>query len=116
MLISRLRGYLPTLVCQTESHFFEMHIVAANKGGKCLSPIYLGTRTKLDWECSEGHRFRLTLHRVRNQNGWCTVCNKRLIERGKDYRVFTHLSAFPNLAGSNRYRNIEALIKITFKK
>ncbi len=29
----------------------DMHTVAANKGGKCLSPIYLGTRTKLEWEC-----------------------------------------------------------------
>jgi len=55
----------------------DMQTVAANKGGKCLSPIYLGSRAKLEWECSEGHRFKLTPHRVRNQNGWCTVCNKR---------------------------------------
>ena len=27
-------------------HIEDMHIVAANKGGKCLSPIYLGTRDK----------------------------------------------------------------------
>ena len=47
------------------------------KGGKCLSQIYLGIRTKFDWECSEGHRFKFTAHRVRNQNGWCTICNKR---------------------------------------
>ena len=32
-----------------------MQTVAANKGGKCLSPIYLGSRAKLEWECSEGH-------------------------------------------------------------
>ena len=54
-----------------------MQTVAANKGGKCLSPIYLGSRAKLEWECSECHRFKLTPHRVRNQNGWCTVCNNR---------------------------------------
>ena len=33
----------------------DMQTVAANKGGKCLSPIYLGSRAKLEWECSEGH-------------------------------------------------------------
>ena len=52
----------------------DMHTVAANKGGKCLSPIYLGTRTKLEWECSEGHRWWQKPDHIKNSGTWCAKC------------------------------------------
>ena len=33
----------------------EMGRRAAERGGKCLSAVYVNSVTKLDWQCSEGH-------------------------------------------------------------
>ena len=33
----------------------EMQKLAEKKGGKCLSTEYVNNRTKLKWQCSEGH-------------------------------------------------------------
>jgi len=56
-----------------------MHEAAAKKGGKCLSTEYLNSRTKLNWECKEGHQWNATPSSI-NQGSWCPVCARR---RGK---------------------------------
>ena len=50
---------------------------AEQRGGKCLSKQFVSARTKLLWECSEGHQWETTLSHVRNNNNWCPVCCRR---------------------------------------
>lgn len=51
----------------------EMHQIAAERGGKCLSDKYVNNATRLLWECSEGHQWQTTFgHILRGY--WCVKC------------------------------------------
>ena len=51
----------------------EMHSVANARGGKCLSKVYVNCSTHLEWECSNGHRWKAVPNSVRSGT-WCRVC------------------------------------------
>lgn len=42
-------------------------------GGRCLARIYVNDRTKLLWECAEGHRWEATPNNVK-RGKWCPTC------------------------------------------
>ena len=50
------------------------------KGGKCLASEYVSSVAKVEWECSEGHRWFATINSVKNNDSWCPLCSptKRL--------------------------------------
>ena len=48
--------------------------LAAEKGGKCLSEIYINSKTKLSWQCKEGHIWEAVPGAIKNQNQWCPIC------------------------------------------
>lgn len=50
-----------------------MHEIAAKRGGKCLSDIYINSTTKLDWQCSEGHIWKTSAGSIFNGR-WCRIC------------------------------------------
>jgi len=53
-----------------------MHTLAASKGGKCISTVYIDNRTPLKWKCNNGHTWKDTYpHIMRNQN-FCQYCKK----------------------------------------
>ena len=47
---------------------------AASLGGKCLAKSYKNNRTRVLWECREGHRWKATALSVLNHNSWCPKC------------------------------------------
>ncbi len=51
----------------------EMHAIAEERGGKCLSGTYINNRTKLIWECAEGHQWEATPDKVK-RGRWCREC------------------------------------------
>jgi len=51
----------------------EMQELAKNNGGKCLSTEYINTRTKLKWQCKEGHTWKATPHSIK-RGRWCPYC------------------------------------------
>lgn len=51
----------------------DMHLLASSRGGKCLSEKYVNSQTKLEWECSEGHRWEAVPAKVR-YGQWCPYC------------------------------------------
>ncbi|MDA8960767.1 zinc-ribbon domain-containing protein [Akkermansiaceae bacterium] len=51
--------------------------IAVERGGKCLSEKYVNLRTKLEWQCREGHTWMATLGAVRNRGSWCPICRKK---------------------------------------
>ena len=53
----------------------DMRIFAEGRGGKCLSELYSGGLTKLEWECKEGHRFRLCFSSAKHRGSWCPRCS-----------------------------------------
>jgi hypothetical protein len=58
----------------------KMRALAALRGGRCLSDIYVNTDTKLLWQCSEGHVWRATpIHILTNR--WCRICGQNRQKR-----------------------------------
>ena len=54
--------------------------LAMARGGKCLSASYKNAHAKLEWRCSEGHRWSAAFHGIRS-GGWCPDCSVFLRER-----------------------------------
>lgn len=52
----------------------EMYKLANKKGGKCLSEKYINSKSKLLWECSNGHRWYATPFSIKVRNSWCPSC------------------------------------------
>ena len=48
--------------------------LAAQKGGKCLSDLCLGIKTRVLWQCSQGHEWKTSLDNVVHNKTWCRVC------------------------------------------
>jgi hypothetical protein len=57
----------------------QMHALAAERGGQCLSTRYRHGRVKLQWRCAEGHEWAMESERVK-AGQWCPDCGgtKRL--------------------------------------
>ena len=51
----------------------KMHRIAKERGGKCLSEIYVDSKTNIKWECSEGHQWEATPNNVM-RGSWCPTC------------------------------------------
>jgi len=69
-----------------------MQNMANSKGGKCLSKEYTNTHTKLQFLCSEGHKFEnQPAHILKGQ--WCPICSAGVSERlCREY--FEHIFGF----------------------
>jgi|SRR5579862_670395 len=57
----------------------RMSDLALARGGKCLSIEYIGSKSKILWQCAEGHQWEAIPASV-VQGAWCPVCarNQRL--------------------------------------
>jgi len=53
----------------------DMQKIAEKRGGKCLSTIYKNNQTKLEWECSKGHKWLAIPANIRNHGKWCPKCS-----------------------------------------
>lgn len=67
--------WCPICAGNTKSNIDVMHQLAKEQGGKCLSSIYVNSKTKLKWECAEEHQWEATPNDIK-QGHWCPVCAK----------------------------------------
>jgi len=102
----------------TLEYFKEL---AISKKGKCLSNKYINNRTKLLWECEEGHQWE-TVPACIIRGTWCPKCSEGVSERicRKFFEIifndkfpkrkpeFLHLSKFSKLEldGYNEMLNL----------
>jgi len=52
----------------------DMQKIANEKGGKCLSTVYVNIRNKLRWQCAKGHEWLAKPGGIRNASVWCPKC------------------------------------------
>lgn len=71
------RSWCPKCAGLERGTIEEMKLLAAAKGGKCLSTKYVNSKTKLRWQCVEGHQFNTTPGSIINRDSWCPKCSKR---------------------------------------
>ncbi|MBW6461625.1 MAG: zinc-ribbon domain-containing protein [DPANN group archaeon] len=55
----------------------EMHKIAKDRGGKCLSKKYINSYTDLKWCCKKGHEWETT-HDSIKKGKWCPTCAKEI--------------------------------------
>lgn len=54
----------------------DLDVIAVSREGKCLSDRYFNGRTKLRWECKDGHQWKAKLSVVQ-AGRWCPECEKK---------------------------------------
>lgn len=54
----------------------DMHALARERGGRCLSDTYVNNATKLRWACADGHEWSARPLAIR-QGHWCPRCAGR---------------------------------------
>ena len=70
-----LGTWCPTCSGHVQQSISDMHKLAAQKHGKCLSKKYVNSGTKLVWQCSLDHPpFEATPSQVKHSGRWCPVC------------------------------------------
>ena len=52
----------------------QMRALARERGGRCLSRIYVNTQTKLRWRCKNGHEWEAAPGNVKHNASWCPKC------------------------------------------
>ena len=52
----------------------DMHEIAKERKGKCLSDIYSGMLNKLSWECDLGHIWQTRPSNIIHHGTWCPKC------------------------------------------
>lgn len=61
-----------------KSSLEEMHALAAQREGRCLSKSYVSMATKIEWECKDGHRWKSLPSDVKYNKHWCPTCAGQL--------------------------------------
>jgi len=54
----------------------DMQKIAKERRGSCLSEQYINAKTKLQWQCSEGHTWNATPNSTKNGQ-WCPACARK---------------------------------------
>ena len=74
--IIHLNSWCPVCAGNNKLTIEQMHSLAAERGGKCLSDIYNNSKHKLLWECANGHQWHASSFSIRIRKSWCPVCYK----------------------------------------
>lgn len=90
-------------------------IFAKMKSGRCLSKIYVNTKTKILWKCKNNHTWEAMLATVKDKNSWCPIC---AIKIGSEKRKLDGLKIAKQIAEkhngvclSTGYINIKTKMK-----
>lgn len=65
--VDLLHAYTP------EDSLEELKNLANSKGGECMSDVYLGTQSNMQWQCKEGHQWTALANSIK-RGSWCPVC------------------------------------------
>jgi len=68
--------WCPFCAGNVKSTIEEMQKLADERGGKCLSEKYVNNKTKLKWQCKEGHIWEAVPSDIKS-NQWCPHCSGR---------------------------------------
>ena len=75
----------------------DIHKIALERGGKCLSRKYVNSHSPLSWECASGHRWESPATNIKSGN-WCPECSSGLGERiCRDFFIQLFKEQFPKV-------------------
>ena len=84
--IKHALSWCPKCTGRARLELEEIKSLAREKGGECLSEVYINSKSHLLWRCGKGHEWKAALGGIRS-GSWCPQCRgvKRLtIEMAKE--------------------------------
>ncbi len=106
--IKSMKTWCPVCAGTNKGCIEDMQKLAESKGGKCLSKKYFDNKTKLKWQCSEGHIWSSAPSNV-TSGAWCPYCAKNKPATLKDIQILAKTLGGKCL--SNKYLNNRAKLK-----
>lgn len=84
-LFRKDRKQFCTVCVRTKLTIQDMKNYAKKKGGRCLSTVYVNSKTKLWWSCDKNHKKYKWESNYDNikKIGWCKMCKKLLKKKEK---------------------------------
>src|SRR3989344_228657 len=71
----------------------NMQNLAAKFRGFCLSSNYKNSKTKLEWQCKEGHNFEISPVKVKKGH-WCLICRGHQVKNPEHSKATGYKSYF----------------------
>ncbi len=96
----------------------DMHNLAAQNNGECLSEEYVNSTTKLLWRCEVGHTWKSNRPTIK-KGSWCPKCAREKVSK-KLRKPFKEIQALAERKGgkcvSTEYRNMSSKLLWECKK
>lgn len=86
----------------------KMQNLARTRGGRCLSTKYVNSKTHIDWECKQGHRWKAQ-PRIVSSGSWCPICARNQRLTLEEFQTLAHRRGGKCL--SNEYKNRETKLR-----
>ncbi len=93
----------------------DMHEAAAERGGECLSTVYVNSRTKMRWRCSLGHEWDAVYNSI-FRGTWCPECgHERQKQSSNEKKTIEEMQALAasqeGLCVSTEYHNMHTKLQ-----
>jgi hypothetical protein len=99
---------------RTREKLAQLSEFARSKGGRFLSSEYKDNRSKLVWECQEGHTWESSASSVVTQGTWCPICAGNLPKSLESLREVAEARGGKLL--SQKYTNVEGIYEFECSK
>ena len=83
---------------------------ALKNNGKCLSKDYKGMLNKMEWQCSNDHKWKTTPSSIINSHTWCPHCSKNKRKTKEDILETVRQRGGKYIDGV--YKNRSSVLKI----
>jgi len=96
----------------------EMHRIAKERGGKCLSKEYVNNRTELLWECGEKHQWWAKPLKIKTGH-WCPKCAVKKNADSQRGDIIEYQNIAKSRSGrclSNKYVNSKTKLQFECKE
>jgi hypothetical protein len=67
-------SWCPECAGNRKLSLIELQHLAIKKGGMCLATHYINSKTRILWQCKQGHQWYASASSIKNRNSWCPVC------------------------------------------
>lgn len=76
-------SWCPECAGNRKLSLIELQHLASKKGGMCLATQYVNSKTRLLWQCNNGHQWFATAFAIKTRNSWCPECYRINLKTSK---------------------------------
>ena len=76
-------SWCPVCAGNQKLTLLDLKKIAVQRGGKCITSEYINSKTKMLWQCQNGHRWNATAFSIKTRRSWCPECYKNINKNSK---------------------------------